>query len=60
MKRNLGLYKYFGRLLYTSAHTLASSVHDLSCAKNNREAVVVCFRLAFHGISWKFSSLKFF
>ena len=28
--------------IYTSAHTFASSLHDMSCANNNREAVVVC------------------
>ena len=32
----------------TSAHTLARSLHDVSCANNNRFAVVVCFQLAFH------------
>ena len=52
-------------LYTTSAHTLARSLHDVSCANNNRFAVVVCFRLAFHasGIRiffLKFSSLKFF
>ena len=50
--------------IYTSAHTLASSLHNMSCANNNREAVVVCFRLAFHAsrmqFFWKFSGLKSF
>ena len=36
------------RIVDTSAHTLARSLHDMSCANNNRFAVVVCFRLAFH------------
>ena len=35
-------------LILTSAHTLARSLHDVSRANNNRFAVVVCFRLAFH------------
>ena len=35
-------------LFDTSAHTLARSLHNVSCANNNREAVVVCFRLAFY------------
>ena len=34
--------------IYTSAHTLARSLHDVSRAINNREAVVVCFRLSLH------------
>ena len=45
----------FVRLVYTSAHTLARSLHDVSCANNNRFAVVVCFRLAFHA-----SGIRFF
>ena len=49
---------------YTSAHTLARSLHDVSRANNSRFAVVVCFRLAFNAsgrrIFWKFSSLNFF
>ena len=32
----------------TSAHTLARSLHYVSRANNNRFAVVVCFKLAFH------------
>ena len=32
----------------TSAHTLARSLHDMSCANNNRFTVVVCFRSAFY------------
>ena len=36
------------KLLEDSGHTLARSLQDVSCANNNREAVV-CFRLAFHG-----------
>ena len=39
---------YSKYLIHTSAHTLARSLHDVSCANNNRFAVVVCFRLAFH------------
>ena len=31
----------------TSAHTRSRSLHDVSCANNNRLAVVICFRLAF-------------
>ena len=27
---------------------LDRSLHDVSCANKNREAVVVCFRLVFH------------
>ena len=37
-----------------SAHTLARSLHDVSCANNNRFAVVVCFRLAFHASGMRF------
>ena len=45
------IYIYINCLLiYTSAHTLARSLHDVSCANNNLFAVVVCFRLTFH--SW--------
>ena len=38
----------------TSAHTLARSLHDVSCANNNRFAVVVCFRLAVHASGMRF------
>ena len=44
-------FKYFWPVrvyIYTSAHTLARSLHDVYCANNNRFAVVVCFRLAFY------------
>ena len=48
--------------IYTNAHTLANSLHDVSCANNNRFAVVVCFRLEFMPrkceFFWKFSSLQ--
>ena len=47
----LGSSSFFNQFCtykYTSAHTLARSVHDVSCANNNRFAVVVCFRFAFH------------
>ena len=41
-------------LVITSAHTLARSLHDVSCANNNRFAVVVCFRLTFHASGMRF------
>ena len=42
------------KFVYTSAHTLAKSLHDVSRANNNRFAVVVCFRLAFHASEMRF------
>ena len=39
---------------YTSAHTLARSLNDVFCANNNREAVVVCFRLALYASGMRF------
>ena len=52
----------FCHLKATSAHTLARSLHDVSCANNNRFAVVVCFRLAFHAsgmrIFWEIFEFK--
>ena len=41
-------------IIITSAHTLARSLHDVSCANNNRKAVVVWFRLAFHASGMRF------
>ena len=48
--------------MHTSAHTLARSLHDVSCANNNRFAVVVCYRLAFHasGMRILFGNLRVF
>ena len=44
----MGIYIYIYIYIYTSAHTLARSLHEVSCANKNRFAVVVCFRLEFH------------
>ena len=44
----------FYNIIYTSAHTLAKSLHSVSCANNNSFAVVVCFRLAFHASGMQF------
>ena len=49
-KRSALVYKYMVIYIYTSAHTLARSLHDVSRANNNRFAVVVCFRLTFHSL----------
>ena len=50
-------------ILATGTHGLARSLHDVSCANNNRFEVVVCFRLAFHvwenDFFLEISSLKF-
>ena len=55
MSGNLGLYKYFWQgSVYTGAHTLARSLHDVARANNNRFAVVVCSRLAFHASGMRF------
>ena len=47
--------------IYISAHTHARSLHDVSCANNNREAVVVCFSLAFYasGMRFFFENFRF-
>ena len=42
--------------IHTSEHTLARSLHDVSRANNNREAVVVCFRMAFHASAMRIFS----
>ena len=47
-------YYILSIVVTTSAHTLARSLHDVSCANNNRFAVVVCFRLAFHASRMRF------
>ena len=52
------------RLYYTSAHTLARSLHDVSCTNKKRFAVVVCFRVVFHAsgtrIFWEIFEFKIF
>ena len=42
------------RIVYTSSHTLARSLHDVSRANNNRFAVVVSFMLPFHASRMRF------
>ena len=55
MSGNLGQYKYLlPGSVYTSAHTLARSLHDVARANNNRFAVVVCSRLTFHASGMRF------
>ena len=51
---NIHVYIYI-----TSAHTLARSLHDVSCVNNNRFAVVVCFKLHFMTQECDFFFLKF-